>query len=227
MPWNHGSDRSPIVKTTDTHKPYFCPRCMKISSQLRRSGMIFEPSKAGCYHHSISSTEVFPARTSVLLDVRQAWKESEADYFSRSLDSSKKSNQLSFSLKMSQPLGPVEQNEWGKNWPAVGMIVDGMLYPLKKWAHVTSENVGSYSVPTPTACDYGKNNGRNTKNPALARDRWSLTVMARRGALPNHPEGSLNPAWIEQAMGYPIEWTAIADWATAWFRSKRKQPSRD
>jgi len=37
-----------------------------------------------------------------------------------------------------------------------------------------------------------------------------------------HPSGQLNPTWVEWLMGYPLEWTACAAWAT---RSSRKLPN--
>lgn len=60
----------------------------------------------------------------------------------------------------------------------------------------------------------------------IGKRRYALPQLALRGELPNHPKGLLNPAWTEQAMGYPIEWTAIEDWAMPWFRPKREKPSK-
>lgn len=37
--------------------------------------------------------------------------------------------------------------------------------------------------------------------------------------------GQLNPMWVEWLMGYPLEWTVCADWATQWFRNKRAKRS--
>lgn len=45
------------------------------------------------------------------------------------------------------------------------------------------------------------------------------------GEIPGHPKGSLNPEWIELAMGYDIGWTAIEDWAMPLCQPKRGKRS--
>jgi hypothetical protein len=163
------------------------------------------------------------ARTSLLRAVESAWTASEADFIGNSTDSLEKSNLDLYFSKTSQQLELAGLTSSRSHLPSSGMICAGRLYRPLKLAPSTFVNDGSY-LPTPTSCDYGKNNGRNSPQ---ARDRWSLTVLARRGQLPGHPAGRLNPEWIEQAMAYPIGWSAIADWAMPLSRSRRKQRSSD
>jgi len=128
----------------------------------------------------------------------------------------------SFSWKTSQLslFGGLIEFSWNSlRW---GMILDGLLYQPQKLEPSIFENDGSY-LPTPTASDYGKNVGRKQDNTPSGRSRYSLTYRARRGELPNHPRGKLNPVWIEQAMGYPSRWTEIEPWAMQWFRPKREK----
>lgn len=227
-PWLPGCVQSPTVKTTNTLNLYSYHGWLAGIFQQHQSGTTLEPS---VFNHllvpSILSTQVFPARTSVLQVIERAWQESGQDYFSKSYDYVAKFDQASFSWKTSQLSlfeGLTEFSWSSLRW---GMIVDGRLYQPQKLAPRTYENDGSY-LPTPTASNYGKNVGRKSDGiTPSGRDRWSLTVRARRGDLPNHPKGKLNPAWIEQAMGYPLQWTAIEDWATQWFLSKRVRRSKD
>ncbi len=39
--------------------------------------------------------------------------------------------------------------------------------------------------------------------------------------------GFLNSAFVEVMMGYFVGWTALEDWATQWFHSKRERLSND
>jgi hypothetical protein len=158
----------------------------------------------------------------VLQELASAWEASEADFLTTSQGLSAKQTRALYFSKTSQQLELVASMASSKHLPSSGMIVDGRLYQPQKLVPSTFANDGSY-LPTPTASDYGKNNGRNTRDPEKSRDRWSLTVRARRGNLPHHPPGRLNPEWIEQAMGYPIAWTELKPWAMQWFRSKQKR----
>ena len=72
------------------------------------------------------------ARTSALQDMEKAWKESEADYFSRSFAWPKKSSPNSYSWKTCQQLPFVGDCESLEKLPKWGMIVDGALYPLRR-----------------------------------------------------------------------------------------------
>lgn len=223
-----GFDPFPIVSETPTAKACFCPECMSTSLIGHQS----LPTCNACgrrisQSRSTSSPPASHARILAAQALEKAWKESEADWFSKSSASPKSSRLRSFFWKTFPQSERVADPELVRNWPTWGMIVDGVLYPRRKSEQSTYAKGGSY-LPTPTACDYGKNVGRKSDGiTPSGRDRWSLTVLARRGELPSHPKGSLNPEWIEQAMGYPIEWTGIAHWVTAWFQCKRAKRSKD
>jgi hypothetical protein len=63
--------------------------------------------------------------------------------------------------------------------------------------------------PTPRASGTTMGGGSNSR--AAAKARGTLVT------------GSLNPTWVEWLMGFPLEWTALKDWA---MRSSRKSPKQ-
>lgn len=223
---NHGSGPSPIVSKTDMLRAFYCPGCDQVTLTELLSGTTCEHSPRECSQGSTSSLAASPAKTLVLQALERAWEASEAGFSTTSQGLSKKQTQDWYFSKTSQQLELVASTVSSKHLPSSGMIVDGRLFQPRRLVPSTLENDGSY-LPTPTACDYGKNNGRNSKDPMKSRDRWSLTVRARRGQLPGHPPGKLSPQWIEQAMGFPLSWTEIDVLAIQWFHAKRKQRSKD
>ncbi len=251
---NHGSEPSLIVKETDMLNPCCCREWPLMTSTELQSGTTLHRSAGPCFQKSTSSSGDSPARTSALQEMERAWAESEAAFSSRSCAWPKKSSPSSYSLKMSRQLELVDSTSLPSHWPASGMIVDGTLYPLQKSELSICVSDGSF-LPTPTASDYGKNNGRNTLN---ARDRYSLTTIARHNLWPTPKAsdsnpcgaqamlrynertgrktlitevaktttgGQLNPTWVEWLMGYKCEWTALDASVTQWFRSKRGKRS--
>lgn len=250
-PWIPGCDQSPIAKTTDTLSLFCYHEWQRGICHRRPSGMTCGHSGAtnvvGC--ELISLPEDSHAKISALQGLAKAWRASEADWFSRYSGSLKKSGQLSFFSKTSQPLGHVEVNEWGKNWPRSGMIVDGIVYPLSTWERRTNESVGG-CLPTPTATPYGSNQGGASGR--IGKKRYSLEQLWKLGRLPTptvsqksydrQKDGSIShslPAiwkattgttmpytFSEWIMGYPLRWTAIEHWAMQWFRPKRGKCSR-
>jgi hypothetical protein len=218
LPWNLGSHQSPTVKETATLKGCCCQEWPLMTSTELRYGTTLHRLEEPCYQVSMSFPEGFPARTSVLRELEKAWLEADQGYFSKSSDSLANFDLDSFSWKTSQLslFGGLTEFLWSSlRW---GSTVGGRLYQPQRWEPSTFENAGSY-LPTPTACDYGKNVGRNVGS----RDRYSLTMRAKHGTLPNHPKGKLNPEYLEQMMGYPIQWTELEDWAMQWFRPKREK----
>lgn len=173
-----GLEQSPIVSKTDMHKAFYCHVCNQVTLIERQSGMTLEHCEKNTCRESTLSTAGSPAKTSVLQEMESAWVESEADYFSRSCAWPKKSDPLSYSLKMSQQLELEGSTGLGKNWPALGMIVDGILYPLRKSERHTLEKDGSY-LPTPTAQTYG-----TQMAPGPKGYRPSLETMARKNLWP-------------------------------------------
>ncbi len=159
-PYENGLSQSHIAKSTHivkesclvvypTDHSIMCQFGM-ISRRYRMMGEIGPPST--------SFMEDFPARILALLDMEKAWKESEADCFSRSCAWPKKSSPHSYSLKMCQQSQQEEEFKSLMKLPRWGMIVDGVLYPLHPWGRCIDAKDGSY-WPTPTSRDATRNKG--------------------------------------------------------------------
>lgn len=168
-----GCNQSPTAKSSHTAKASSCKECRKGICPKHQFGMIYEHYPLEILITNLpltSSTEAFPAKISVLQAVEQAWKESEADFFSRSCAWPKKSSPSSYSLKMSQPSLVEAVFESLEKLPRWGMIVVGVLYPLHPLEPCTKERDGSY-WPTPAARDW-KDSGtepsaQSRKSPCL------------------------------------------------------------
>jgi hypothetical protein len=108
-------------------------------------------------------------------------------------------------------------DEFSEIWPRSGTTRNGIAYLHQPLAPLTSE-IAFGSFPTP---DASVSTGYNRSASAGAAIRWSLGGLAQRGELHGHPVGSLHPAWIEQAMGYPIGWTDVVGSVTPSSRRSR------
>jgi hypothetical protein len=182
-PFHRGCDRSPTVRTIDSRRLCFCRGCGTVTFQFLLSGTTSPRSYVACCPEaSISSTADSPARTSVARDVAQAWRESEADFFSRSCAWPTKSSPRCYSLRTSPRLGRAVRTWLARNWPAEGMILDGWLYPLRKSALPICETDGSLLLPTPTASDFGT--GGNGIKKGKQKPVLSLVTMARHDLWP-------------------------------------------
>lgn len=204
----------------------------------------------------ISSTEDFHARISVLLELEQAWKESDQDYFTKSYDYVACFDRDSFSWKMSQLslFEVLTEFSWSSlRW---GMTVDGRLYQPQNLVPRTCERDG-LCLPTPTASMAGTNGKTwNEETQSWINGKPSLNMMATHGMLStptardwkdgknpkqhgrhspsigiqmaqNGHKGYLNPQFVEMMMGYGTGWTALEDWAMQWFHSKPKKRLKD
>lgn len=154
LPCEIGSDLLPIVTTIDTPNLCCSQGCKKDQFLMRQFGTTSRRLVESFYQKSTSSTEDFHARTLVSLELESAYQESEAGYFLRYVDWLRKQNRNSFFWKTCQRLGLVGLNEWEKNWPASGMIVDGVLFPLEKLGQTTEEKDG-LCWRTPDTCQGG------------------------------------------------------------------------
>jgi len=205
--WMGSHILSPIVKAIPTAKLCYCPECGMGYFNRHPSGTTLPPyPKIYCPETSTSLRQDSPVRIFLLRELNKVWLESEADFILNSKDLLAKFDPNGFFWKMSQLslFTGLSKLPWTSlRW---GMIRDGQLFQPKKLEPSISVKGGS-CLPTPTACDYGKNVGRKTQTNPHPRERWSLTIRASRGELPHHPKGLLNPEWIEMAMGYPIKWT--------------------
>ncbi len=94
--------------------------------------------------------------------------------------------------------------------------------------------------PTPLAADNrpgGSISRSGDPKLSLAVLLWATPTVKgnhnKKGLSPNSGDGlstqvggALNPTWVEWLMGYPIEWTVCADWATPLFRKPRVKRSK-
>lgn len=240
-PWIPGSDQSVIVKTIDMRKQFCCGTCEMAGCPVRQSGMMCEHSWDLIFpNRSILLREVFRARISVLRDMESAWTASEAAFSSKSFDCVANFDLDSCSWKMSQLSLIEDLTEFSRNSLRFGMTVAGRLFQppnlepcifgkdglfLPTMTTKDRGHVGHMTskIPTPTAKQFGNCKGGGSGRIGKVRD--GIHRMARKGILPGHPKGLLNQEWTEQAMGYPIGWTEIEDWAMQWFRFKRKKHS--
>lgn len=224
----------PIAKLSEEHSAYFCGECGKATLASRLYGTTCALCGKGTLLSQSTSSQVdFLARILALQEMERVWKESEAAYSLKSSDSLASFDPVSFSWKTSQLslFGGLTEFSWSSL--RSGMIVNGRLYQPQKLEPVTLEKESGYlDTPTvstatyrtqriPTASSYGRNRS-NSKGAAI---RLSLYGMALAGILPGHPKGSLNPEWIEQAMGLPIGATELEPWETDGCRKQREKHS--
>lgn len=219
MPYRHGCGPSPTVKTIDTHKLYSCRVCGAVTLGEPQFGTTCEVSGEKCSTSRLTSSMADShARTSVLRELESAWEESEADFFTTSQGLSVKQTRDLYFSKTSQQLELVASTVSRKHLPSSGMIVGGRLYQPQKLAVRSLANAGSF-LPRPTAKHYGSNRGGAAGR--VGEKRMSIHQMATHGLLPGHPKGVLNRVYLELVMGFPSQWTVIADWATPHLRRKR------
>lgn len=210
-PWRATSGHSPTAKSTHIAPAFFYLEWHRANSQVHQSGMTLEPCAEVLSAQGLTSfMEVSLAKTLAVLDLERVWKESEADYFSRSLGSLAKYDQGSCSWRTYQRSLFEEQNELLESFVAYGMTVDGVFYPLPTWERPTEET-GGFCWPTPKAMDGERGSlwamadyNRRTSRKSLQ----SEVAESYRGKM-QWGNGQLNPEFVEWLMGYPIGWTAL------------------
>lgn len=198
----NGLNPLPIAKSIPTVKASFCRECKKGICPVHQFGTTSEHYPLHASPRSTLSTEDSHVRTSALQEIKKAWMESEALFFSRYYDSSTRSKLPSYSLKTCQILGRREQSEFVKNWPKEGMIVDGVVFPLVIWEHPI-KGKGGFCWPTPQASD-----AKRGDCPATRR-RNSPCLSTRLNMIAGTKGGKTNPLWLDWLMGYPIGWTEL------------------
>ncbi len=209
LPWHLGSDQSPIVKTTDTHRAYFCLVCGTVRLSEPPFTTMCETCKPDTFPKWTSYRGDFPARTSALQDLELAWQASEAGYFLRSQDWLASYDRDSSSWKTSQ-LFLIEDSPKFV-WPSLrsGTIVDGRLYQPRKLEPISTAR-GGFSWARPVARDSKGYTARESK-----------TVCNRIKKLYPNSSGKPHPNWLEGLMGYRMGWTELSALGIAWFRLKR------
>lgn len=152
MPWHHGSEQSPIVKSTDMLPLSFWTECDKGYFRQRPFGMMSEPSQVTCCRQLISSSVGSHVRTSVLQVMVKVWKEREVDYSLRSPDCVANFDRSSSSWRTCQQSLFGDKNQLFPLSLSWGMTVDGRLYQPKKLEPTTCVDGGSFWA-TPTAME--------------------------------------------------------------------------
>lgn len=246
----------PIAKLSEELSAFFCRGCEKATLASRLYGRMCPLcGKSILLSKSTSSLAVSRARMSALLECEEAWMESEADYFSRSLGLYASFDPNSFTWKMSQGCLFEGWTESAQSWPAYSMTIGLECFQLSTWERRTSESESGFLLPTPSAQDSG---GYNKSASSGAQIRYGLEGLARRNLLPTpqardfkdglNPrrhgmhspsvavavavaeqgfQGYLNPQFVEAMMGLPIDATELEPWATDGFRKQREKRSSD
>jgi hypothetical protein len=94
------------------------------------------------------------------------------------------------------------------------------------WTRVAAETAyGNRMWPTPAARDYKGANHYETTLKKLSeggRPHLDQLLNAVQMAEGRAIRGTLNPAWVEWLMGFPIGWTDSKHWETRSSRRSRK-----
>lgn len=195
-----GSDQSPIAKSNPSAKVSSCKECKKEICPKHQFGMMLDPLNVRFPMGLLTlSQEDSPARTSVLQELEKVWKESEAVFSSKSCAWPKKSSPSSYSLKTFQPSQAEGDFESLEKLPRWGMIVDGVLYPLRGSELYTDVKDGSYWLTPSTMENLPVREGK-----ALDRALHRGNSMSKRKC-----SGRLN-----EQVAYPQMWPTptARDW---------------
>lgn len=244
-----GSDQSHIVSATHTRKLFYCHACEQASFPWLLSGTMCEHLRElNSSTRSTSFTADSHVRILALRAAERAWQESEADFSSKSHDSSLSYDQDSCSWKTSQLSLLKDFQPYSESLPSWGMTLAGRFYQPKMLEPIISDDDGFY-LPTPMASACGYQSQGNGEKKYMIPQLWKMgklpTPMARdwkneglkSGMKRNSPSlptcwkattGTTMPvSFIEWIMGYRIGATALEDWATQWFQSKQGKHSKN
>jgi len=148
---------SPTASLTPTVKQSCSLEWQVMTSTTLPSGITLQPCREGNLKELLTLSSAASrndhVRTLALQERERDWKASEADYFSRSCAWPKKSSPSSYSLKMFQLLQAEGDFESLEKLPKWGMIVDGVLYPLRPLERYIVARGGSCWL-TPSTMDH-------------------------------------------------------------------------
>jgi hypothetical protein len=165
------------VKSSDIAKESFFQEWMTEAYRLPQSGMTLQQlTESSLMGWLTLFTEDSHARTLASQERVRDWQESEAVYLKKSSEFAKRHPLNLFSLRTYRLLEQEEQLKFKKLWPASGMILDGVLYPLPKLAQTTSERDG-FVLPTTTTIDTGSRFNKSASS--RAKSLPTLGAMAR------------------------------------------------
>lgn len=156
---------------------------------------------ATSYQPSLFSVEDFPVRTSVSQDTETDWTAPKAASGLTCSASFASYDRATSSWKTSQLCFTGDLATFSADWPRAGLMQSGSVYPrphLEPRIYATD----CLSWPTPRSSD-----GRAARAYLRKAPRGNLEeIIALRGDL-----GWINPPFLEWLLGYPINWTALAD----------------
>jgi hypothetical protein len=166
-----------------------------------------------------SSAEASPAKTSVSLAVALALLEHDQGCGVSSRVSLASFDPVTSSWRTSQHCLSGELETFLETWPESGMTRSGRLYPRAPWVrHICDDECSLW--PTPTA----SMDGRGFGIPLHERSgRYKRSTVSRIRALIGEHGWRIHPRFTEALMGFPTEWSAIAQSETR--SSRRSQKS--
>jgi hypothetical protein len=132
----------------------------------------------------------------------------EVDFGLKCLGLFAKFDQKSCSWKMCQTYLNLGLGMSWETWPQAGMIQNGACWEARIAEGFIKEIDYGFSLLTPAATDYKRNN--------LSTAMWKRRKLTRKspGTLPEQLawmglEGILNPTFVEKMMRFPIAWTDL------------------
>lgn len=246
-PFRPGLDQSHTVKMTDTLKLCSYHAWLGATCFQLQYGTMCEHFEEALLAtpKSTSYTEASHVRTSVLLEMEKVWRETEADFFTKSQGLYMKFDLASCSWKTSQLSLSEDLEMSSENLPSWGMTLAGQLYQPKKLEPIICEDDG-LCLPTPMASRCGYQSQGSGEKKYMLPQLWQMgkipTPMARdwkaegmkAGLKRKSPSvstywrettGTIMPvSFIEWIMGYHFGATALNASATQWFRNRQEKP---
>lgn len=175
------------------------------------------------WSESMSSAEVFPARTSVSLAMAPGLPESVQGSGGQWFIPFAWFDPTTRSWRTWQLCFLAGWAMFSETWPKSGMTRNGIAYrPAEEWD--TSER--EFSL-WPTLCARDYRSGAAPTRTALMRrvsSRGNDLPAFLRLLIPDK-SGLIDPSWAEEYMGFPAEWTALDRSATASSRKSRSGSS--
>lgn len=162
--------------------------------------------------------QAFPVKTLAPAAPDSALPVSDLDYGENALDWLARYDPATSSWKTSQTSFIEGLKPFSETWPHSGTMRNGKLYRRAPLVRHTHENACSL-WPTPNR----ENGGRSVPPDAIWTTRTTAYTQAGkkvqvglRSALIKWAgeRGPVNPQWVEWLMGFPIDWSALADSGT-------------
>lgn len=152
----------------------------------------------------------------------------------------------SYSWKTWQQSFTTDWELFSGTWPSWGLMLDGVVYGLQTLEQVTEEIDGGSLLPTPTVCGNhnrvgaSKNSGDGLVTALLKRQQFPtpnafqgknvgrLDELGGKGNQFRKTDAGkqlLNPLFVEELMGFPIEWTGLKVSEMPKSRSRQQSPT--